>query len=199
VPPILETHAAKIAAVFCEVIFMKNFKTMVAGVVVATASMGSGAMAADITTPAQALNLVGASAFFGDAFDVDQMGATFADQFTFSVNGAPLNIDAAISTVNRTSVDGVDITGLALFTGDGTQVRTGSGAQVGQAEVWTLQSNNLEEGDYYLQVNGTMLSNQSGSFGGSTMLAPVPEPAAFGLMLAGLGMFGFMLRRRGSK
>ena len=56
---------------------MKNLKTLVAGVVVATASMGSGAMAADITTPAQALNLVDTSAFFGDAFDVDQAGDTF--------------------------------------------------------------------------------------------------------------------------
>jgi hypothetical protein len=156
-------------------------------------------MAADITTPAQALNLVGTSAFFGDAFDVDQMSDTFADHFTFSVTGATLNIDAAISTVNRTSADGVDITGLKLFTGDGTEIRSGTGAQVGQAEVWTLSSNNLEEGDYYLQVNGTMLSNASGSFGGSAMLAPVPEPATFGLMLAGLGLFGFMLRRRGGK
>ena len=178
---------------------MKNLKTLVAGVVVATASMGSGAMAADITTPAQALNLVGTSAFFGDAFDVDQASSTFADRFTFDVTGAPLNLDTAISTVNRTSADSVDLTGLALFMADGTEVRKGVGSQAGQAEVWTLSSNNLEEGSYYLQVNGTMLSDASGSFGGSAMLAPVPEPATYGLMLAGLGLFGFMLRRHGSK
>jgi hypothetical protein len=188
----------QIAAVFCEVMFMKILKTLVAGVVLATASMGSGAMAADITTPPQALNLVGNSAFFGDAFDVDQSNDTFADHFTFSVSGPPLNLGATVGTFNRTSVDGVDLTSLALYTSDDVLVTTGIASHENQTDVWSLQSNNLEEGDYYLKVNGTMLSRASGSFGGSASLAPVPEPATFGLMLAGLGLFGFMLRRRGS-
>jgi hypothetical protein len=44
-----------------------------------------------------------------------------------------------------------------------------------------------------------MVSATSGSFGGAVMLAPVPEPATYGLMLAGLGLLGFMARRRDSK
>ena len=180
---------------------MKNCKSLIAAVVLATASLGSGAaLAADITTPPQALNLVGTNAFFGDSFDIDQMSDTFADHFTFSVTGTiPSNLDAIVASISRTAATGLDITGLSLFTGTGTQVATGTSLHSGAIDVWTLTSNNLEAGDYYVQVSGTMASATSGSFGGAVMLAPVPEPATYGLMLAGLGLLGFMARRRDSK
>jgi hypothetical protein len=157
-------------------------------------------MAADITTPPQALNLVGTSAFFGDSFDIDQMSDTFADHFTFSVTGIAADVDAIVSSISRTAATGLDITGLALFTAGGTQVTSGSALHSGAIDVWTLATSApLDVGDYYLQVSGTMVSATSGSFGGAVMLAPVPEPAAYGMMLAGLGLVGFMARRRDSK
>jgi hypothetical protein len=179
---------------------MKNSKSLIAAVVLATASLGSSAvMAADITTPPQALNLVGTSAFFGDSFDIDQMSDTFADHFTFNVSGQPANFDAIVSSISRTAATGLDITGLALFTSGGTQVKNGGSLHTGAIDVWTLNANNLAVGNYYVQVSGTMVSDTSGSFGGAVMLAPVPEPAAYGMMLAGLGLVGFMARRRSSK
>jgi hypothetical protein len=180
---------------------MKNTKSLLAAVVLASASLGSGAvLAADITTPPQALNLVGTSAFFGDSFDIDKMSDTFADHFTFSVTGTvPSNLDAIVSSISRTAATGLDITGLTLFTGTGTQVATGSALHSGAIDVWTLTSDNLAVGNYYVQVSGKMVSATSGSFGGAMMLAPVPEPATYGLMLAGLGLLGFMARRRDSK
>jgi hypothetical protein len=180
---------------------MKNSKSLIAAVVLATASLGSGAaLAAVITTPPQALNLVGTSAFFGDSFDINHMSDTFADHFTFSVTGSvPSNFDAIVSSISRTAATGLDITGLTLFTGSGTQVATGSALHTGAIDVWTLTSNNLAVGSYYVQVSGNMVSATSGSFGGTVMLAPVPEPATYGMMLAGLGLVGFMARRRNSK
>jgi hypothetical protein len=179
---------------------MKNSKSLIAAVVLATASLGSSAvMAADITTPPQALNLVGTSAFFGDSFDINQMSDTFADHFTFSVTGVAADFDAIVSSISRTAATGLDITGLTLFTGSGTQVTMGSALHSGAIDVWTLSSNNLAVGNYYVQVSGTMVSATSGSFGGAVMLAPIPEPAAYGMMLAGLGLVGFMARRRDSK
>jgi hypothetical protein len=180
---------------------MKNSKSLIAALVLATASLGSGAAwAADISTPPQALNLVGTSAFFGDSFDIDQAADTFSDQFTFSVTGdLPAQLDAIVSSISRSAAVGLDITGLALFTGSGTQLATGTSMSTGAIDVWTVQANNLEVGSYYLQVSGTMVSDTSGSFGGAVMLQPVPEPATYGMMLAGLGLVGFMARRRSLK
>jgi hypothetical protein len=179
---------------------MKNSKSLIAAVVLACASLGSSAvMAADITTPPQALNLVGTSAFFGDSFNIAHMSDTFADHFTFSVTGVPADFDAIVSSISRTASTGLDITGLALFASSGPQIAAGGVLQSGGIDVWTMTSNLLPVGSYYIQVSGKMLSATSGSFGGTVMLAPVPEPAAYGMMLAGLGLVGFMARRRGSK
>ena len=179
---------------------MKNSKSLIAAAVLATASMGSSAvMAVDITTPPQALNLVGTSAYFGDSFNINQANDTFADRFTFSVSGLPADFNAVVSSISRTPATGLDITGLGLFTSGGGQVGTGRALNIGAIDVWTITSNTLGVGDYYIQVSGTMVSDTAGSFGGMVALAPVPEPAAYGMMLAGLGLVGFMARRRSSK
>jgi hypothetical protein len=177
---------------------MNNSKSLIAAVVLATASLGSsGVMAQVITTPPQALNLVGTSAFFGDSFDINQMSATFADRFTFTVSGVAADFDAIVSSISRTAATGLDITALGVFTGGGTQVATGTALHSGAIDVWTVTSATpLDLGDYYLQVSGRMVSATSGSFGGAVMLAPVPEPAAWGMMLAGLGLAGFIAARR---
>jgi hypothetical protein len=180
---------------------MKNSKSLIAAVVLATASLGSGAaFAQDISTPPQALNLVGTSAFFGDSFDIDQADQTFSDQFTFSVTGdLPSNLDAIVSSISRSAAVGLDITGLSLYSGAGAQLATGTSMSTGAIDVWTVRADSLEVGSYYLQVSGTMVSDTSGAFGGAVMLQPVPEPATYGMMLAGLGLVGFMARRRSPK
>jgi hypothetical protein len=127
---------------------------------------------------------------------MNNMSDTFADHFTFSVTGTPTNLDAIVSSISRTAATGLDITGINLYTSGGSLVSTGSMMSTGAIDVWTLSSNSLAVGNYYVQVNGTMVSNTSGSFGGAIMLAPVPEPETYGMMLAGLGLVGFLARRR---
>lgn len=180
---------------------MKNSKSLIAAVVLAAASLGASvAEAAVIVTPDQALNLVGTTAFFGDSFDGNNMGNTFSEHFTFSVAGVPANLDAIVLSISRTAATGLDITGLGLYTSGGTQVTLGTSLNSGALDVWTLTRDNLALGNYYLQVSGTLVSNTSGSFGGAVMLAPVPEPGVYGMMLAGLGVVGFIgLRRRQPK
>ena len=180
---------------------MKNLKSLIAAVVLGTASLGSSiAEAAVIVTPDQALNLVGTAAFFGDSFDVNNMGNTFSEHFTFSVTGVPVNLDTIVASISRTAATGLDITGLGLYTSGGTQVTLGRAVSTGAIDVWTLTRDNLALGNYYLQVSGSLVSNTSGSFGGVVILAPVPEPAAYGMMLAGLGVVGLIgLRRREPK
>jgi hypothetical protein len=178
---------------------MKNTKSLMAAIVLASASLGSSAvLAADISTAPQALNLVDDSAFFGDAFAMNNLSNTFADHFTFAVTGVPSNLDAIVSSISRTANTGLDITGLALY-GTSGLIASGNMLQSGANDVWTLSTDNLALGNYYVQVSGTLVSSTSGAFGGSMMLAPVPEPETYGMMLAGLGVLGFLARRRKSK
>jgi hypothetical protein len=178
-------------------------KTLLAAIVFATASFGTSAAMAATTigkTP-QTLTLTNNAGFFGDVLGANNKGATFADNFTFSVTGTTgMNLDAIISSISPAATTGLDITGLALYgTGD-KLVSTGTMAQSGSIDVWTLSSTNLTAGNYYIKVSGNMVSDAAASFGGAVMMAaPVPEPETYGMMLGGLGLLGFLARRRKAK
>jgi hypothetical protein len=190
-------------------------KSVIAGIVFATATFGSSAVMAQTTGPTvgntpQVLDLTDGSGFFGDAFGMGNNGATFADRFTFSVSGTTTsNFDAIISSISRSADTGLDISALSLYrvgggtggtTGD-SLITSGTSLQTGAIDVWTLSSNSLAEGDYYVLVSGNLVSEGSAAFGGAVMLtptAPVPEPETYGMMVAGLGVLGFLARRRKS-
>lgn len=67
------------------------------------------------------------------------------------------------------------------------------------ASYWELTDTLLPAGVLTLTIVGT-LSN-GGSYGGdiNVLLAPVPEPETYAMMLGGLGLLGFMARRRKNK
>lgn len=176
---------------------MKKTKSLVAALVFATASFGSSAVfAEDISQAPEALTLLDGSGFFGDSFAMDNQGDTFSDRFTFSVTGVAHNLDAIISSISGSASTGLDITGLGVYSEAGTLIANGTSLMTGMNDVWTLSTDGLALGNYYLQVSGTMVSATSGSFGGAVMLQPVPEPETYGMMLAGLGVVGWMARRR---
>lgn len=175
---------------------MKNAKTLLAALALAGATFGApAAYADDISNGPQALAVLDNSAYFGDSFAMNNSGDTFMDHFTFMVISAH-DIDAIVSSISRTASTGLDITGLDLYTSTGTLVSTGSMVTTGARDVWTLSADSLAMGQYYLQVSGSLVSDTAGSFGGSVMLNPVPEPETYGMMLAGLGLVGFLARRR---
>jgi hypothetical protein len=175
-------------------------KSLIAAAVFATASFGSSAvMAQTVGTTPQVLDLTDGSGFFGDTLAAGNSGASFNDHFTFSVEGTTgWTLDAIVSSISRTASTGLDITGLSLYSATGnTLISSGTQLQSGTIDVWTLSSNSLSAGDYYLAVSGNLVSADAASFGGAVSLAaPVPEPETYGMMLAGLGVVGFLARRR---
>ncbi len=178
-------------------------RSLIAAMVLAGASsFGSSAvMAQDVIGDSpQALDLVDLTAYFGDSFGADNAGGTFADQFTFTIASTiGHNLDAVVASSSRSGDVGLDITGLALYGADDVLISAGEELQGGAVDFWTLASDNLGAGDYYLQVSGELLSADGASFGGAVALAPVPEPETYGMMLGGLGLLGFLAHRRRPK
>jgi hypothetical protein len=179
---------------------MKNPKSLVAAIMLATASFASTSVLAQISSPPAPLALMDNNAFFGDTFAMDNQGKTFADRFTFSITDpVPQTLDAIVASISRTADTGLDITGLALYDSTNALLTSGEARNSGRIDVWTLSNTSLRAGDYYIQVSGNMVSNAGASFGGAVMLAPVPEPGTYGMMLGGLGLLGFLARRRATK
>ena len=177
-------------------------KSLIAAIVLAGASLSPMAVQAQVIGESpQALDLVDATAaFFGDTLDADNSGATFADRFTFTIDETiGTNLDAIVGSVSRASDVGLDITGLSLYDANDTLISQGTSIQSGAVDVWRVAGGNLDAGDYYLQVSGNVVSNDAASFGGAVMLMPVPEPETYGMMLGGLGILGFLARRRKAK
>lgn len=175
---------------------MKHLKSLIAAAAFAAAAFGpSVASAADVSKPTAPVTQFGNSGLFFDGF-VNPAGSTFTEKFTFSITGAPSFVDADVSSTAHDAMSGLGLTGFSLYTSGGSLVATTNEAKWGKNDYFTLASGVLATGSYYLQVTGSVLSNNGSTFTGNLALTPVPEPETYAMMLAGLGLVGFAARRR---
>lgn len=175
---------------------MSTSKTIISAIVLAGAALAAPAVfAADISHAPQPLVLLDGTADYGASFAAGNMGNTFSDKFTFSTIGINF-VDSLVSSISRTATVGLNITGFALYDSGNTLVSNGTMLGSGAIDLWSLSADNLAQGNYYVQVSGSLVSNTSGSFGANLNVTPIPEPETYGMMLAGLGVLGFLARRR---
>jgi hypothetical protein len=151
---------------------------LAAGVLLGGVSTGAMAVAIDLSS--------GSAGFF----NTPPAGA-FADVYTFSLT-APTTLTGLVSSVVAGNQD-VDFTSIVL-TGPGGPFNFAQ-INVDPFEIWTISTPVLAIGAYTLTVSGSN-SVGVGTYTGNLAIATVPEPETYALMLAGLGVVGFIAARR---
>jgi hypothetical protein len=128
----------------------------------------------------------------------------FNDTFTFTIMGAPGQVNAQVSTILLDGVQNIDF-GSIMLDGYAFTLTSAPGAakQYSCCGVGGLGSVTLGTGDHTINMIGTLTGLYSGSYSGTLNVQPVrgavPEPGTWAMMLLGFGAIGMATRRRGTK
>ena len=142
------------------------------------------AMAANFT---QSIAITGDTASFGQSH-VGVAGA-FTDTYTFTGITGVFNVNLALFSFGTSAVQNIDFTSV-LLNGNALDI-----SNVGFLSTATTPTDILTSNPFTLVVNGVAGSNASYS-GNINVAAVVPETKSYALMLTGLCLVGFAVRRR---
>ncbi|GJI98691.1 hypothetical protein RugamoR57_54090 [Duganella caerulea] len=132
----------------------------------------------------------------------DQAGIAnnfFTDQYTFTTSST-VEMVALLTSQVAAAEAGLKIRALNLFGANGFLL-VGSQDTVNHNaldQAWGFAGgpHTLLAGTYTLQVLGYVAANAGGSYSATMAIDAVPEPATYGMLLAGLGLVVFVARRR---
>ncbi|MFZ4878023.1 FxDxF family PEP-CTERM protein [Janthinobacterium sp. Mn2066] len=159
------------------------------------ALVSNAALAADISKKTSVIELTDGSGGFFSVFGKNNASGTFTDNYTFSIDALSSFSGITTSISTKPSIDLLELTGFKLTDSFGN-VFNGTRVQSGQIDEWNLLLDKLAVGVYTLSVSGTVLTNAAASYSGTINLSAVPEPETYAMLLAGLGLVGFVARRR---
>ena len=193
---------------------MKIKNILLASIIAGSSLFASTAFAAPVFSDAS-LNLKsdgdgGFNATFGNVYGGANLNDTFTDRYMFVLN---TGFDSATSLTSNylasSSIKDLQITGLSLVKYDPATdsiLTTYKGvnktlAETNPTDTWQLTAKGLSAGNYYVKVEGLVVGTGGGTYGSDLTIAvsPVPEPATYGMMAAGLGLLGFVARRKQAK
>ena len=123
----------------------------------------------------------------------------FSDKFLFTLTGAH-DFSGLATSLKPSANSGLTLTGFSLSNASGVVLHGALDLLnfTAQDQAWSLQSGltPLAAVNYFLQIDGYVASPTGGSYSGILAVTPVPEPETYGMLLAGLGVLGFLARRR---
>jgi len=172
-------------------------KALYAAILVAMGGYMAPASAVTISTTTNLGDLTGLAANIGNSFGSAAYGSSFSDLYTFDLNtvsqsvGTTVTIDLTVGPLNfqlsNMAIQLTDSTGATTYAMDNT---------MDASKALQLSATLASGTGYRFLVTGDVTGNIGGAYGGVLQAAPIPEADAYAMMLAGLGLVGFMARRR---
>ncbi|MBB5019366.1 hypothetical protein HNQ59_002667 [Chitinivorax tropicus] len=126
---------------------------------------------------------------------------TFADTFKFSV-GEKFKLGASLAEINAAGLPNIlNLDALSgnlykLVNGSWTAMNLGTSLSGSGVLSGSFSSGVLEAGQYRLNISGILSGVFGGGYGLSLHANAVPEPSEYLMMLAGLGVIGYAVRRK---
>ena len=142
------------------------------------------------------------SDYFGSGSVLHSPGR-FTDYLVFSLEKAGIPEWQGLGTIaDQPKVDGSNIDGLSaqIFTDVGVLGDSGDDtlfADLGSNDYIT-GGGVLPKGNYFFKISGTATGPSPSAYTYTASVTPVPEPGSYAMMLAGLGLMGFIAARRNS-
>ncbi len=154
------------------------------------------ALAEDFTVSVPLVPAADVAGFFSAAFGTTHVVAGgFTDTWTFTGGPASGIAEASLITIGFSQATDIDFIGASL-NGSALSLTGGGNVQFGILAPQTYT------GPLVLTVTGiaspalAVGTAVSASYAGTVNVSPVPEPGSYALLLAGLGVMGFVARRK---